>query len=139
MTAVSAYLATLIVFVLADLLWLGVMVDRLYKPTIADLMSSGLHLPAAVAFYLIAPAGLVYFAVMPALRDASLSSAAVNGALYGFFTYATYDLTNQATLREWSTKLTVVDIAWGVALAAFASSLGFVFASRLGRLFVTPV
>ena len=134
MTAVSAYFATLISFVLTDVLWLVTMVDRLYKPTIRDLMSSSFHIPAAAAFYLIAPAGLVYFAVMAGLRDASLTTAGVNGALYGFFTYATYDLTNQATLREWSTKLTLVDMAWGVALGALAASAGFLFASRFAKL-----
>jgi uncharacterized membrane protein len=134
MTVAGAYLSTLVCFVVADALWLAVMVDRLYRPAIADLMSSSLHLPAAAAFYLSAPAGLVYFAVVPGLRDASLVTAGINGALYGFFTYATYDLTNQATLREWPTKLTVADMAWGVALGAFAAALGFVFASRLVRL-----
>ncbi|HVP99565.1 MAG TPA: DUF2177 family protein [Roseiarcus sp.] len=134
MTTVNAYFSTLISFVLADALWLVIMVDRLYKPTIGELMSSSLHLPAVVVFYLIVPAGLVYFAVMPGLRDASLTTAGVNGALYGFFTYATYDLTNQATLRQWSTKLTVVDMTWGVVLGALAALVGFVVASRLARL-----
>jgi uncharacterized membrane protein len=134
MAAFTAYVATLISFIMADALWLVVMVDRLYKPTIASLMSPSLHLPAAAAFYLIAPAGLVYFAVMPGLREVSLATAGINGALYGFFTYATYDLTNQATLREWSTRLTIVDVAWGVALGALAASVGFVFANRFARL-----
>jgi len=131
MIVVTAYFATLIAFLLPDTAWLALMVDRLYRPAIADLMSARVHLPTAVAFYLIAPAGLVYFAVMPGFRDASLAKTGIDGALYGFFTYATYDLTNQATLRAWSTKLTIVDIAWGVALGALAASVGFVFTSRL--------
>jgi len=134
MIVVTAYFATLIAFLLADMVWLALMVDRLYRPAIADLMSASVYLPAAIAFYLIAPAGLVYFAVMPGFRDASLTKAGIDGALYGFFTYATYDLTNQATLRAWSTKLTIMDIAWGVTLGALAASVGFVFTSRLVKL-----
>jgi uncharacterized membrane protein len=132
MSAIIGYLAALVAFVAADFVWLGLMVPRLYKPTLVNLMAASVNLPAAIVFYLIAPIGLSYFAITPALKAQSLAIALVNGALFGFFTYATYDLTNQATLRDWTTQLTVVDMAWGCVLGAFASCCGFLAASRLG-------
>ena len=131
MIAIAGYLAALVAFVGADMVWLSIMVPRLYKPTIANLMAETLNLPAGIAFYLIAPAGVAYFAIGPALKAQSLSVALINGALFGFFTYATYDLTNQATLKDWTTQLTVVDMAWGSLLGAFAASVGYLAASRL--------
>lgn len=131
MIAIVAYVATLVAFVAADMVWLSIMVPRLYKPTLANLMAETVNLPAGVVFYLIAPAGVAYFAVWPALKAQSLTLALVNGALFGFFTYATYDLTNQATLKDWTTQLTVIDMAWGTVLGAFAASLAYLVASRL--------
>jgi len=87
-------------------------------------------LPAAV-FYLSYPVGLVIFAVMPGLRGGGVTQAAIWGALFGLFTYATYDLTNQATLRNWSSVLTVIDVAWGTILGAFAASGATWIAGRL--------
>ena len=125
------YVAALVAFICADFAWLAIMAPRLYKPTLVNLMAESVNLPAAITFYLIAPVGLAYFAVLPALKGQSPMIALVNGALLGFFTYATYDLTNQATLRDWTTQLTVVDMAWGCVLGAFAASCGYFAASRL--------
>lgn len=132
MTALIGYVAALAAMVVADMIWLGVMVDRLYRPTLGDVLAGSVNLPAAIAFYLIFPVGLTIFAVMPGLRSGSASTAALYGALFGFFTYATYDLTSQATLRNWTTRLTVIDIAWGVVLGALASTAGYAAASRFG-------
>jgi uncharacterized membrane protein len=132
MTALIGYVAALAAMVVADMIWLGVMVDRLYRPTLGDVLAGSVNLPAAIAFYLIFPVGLTIFAVMPGLRSGSASTAALYGALFGFFTYATYDLTSQATLRNWTTQLTVIDIAWGVVLGALASTAGYAAASRFG-------
>jgi uncharacterized membrane protein len=132
MTALIGYVAALAAMVVADMIWLGVMVDRLYRPTLGDVLAGSVNLPAAIAFYLIFPVGLTIFAVMPGLRSGSASTAALYGALFGFFTYATYDLTSQATLRNWTTQLTVIDIAWGVVLGTLASTAGYAAASRFG-------
>jgi uncharacterized membrane protein len=132
MTALIGYVAALAAMVVADMIWLGVMVDRLYRPTLGDVLAGSVNLPAAIAFYLIFPVGLTIFAVMPGLRSGSASTAALYGALFGFFTYATYDLTSQATLRNWTTRLTVIDIAWGVVLGTLASTAGYAAASRFG-------
>jgi uncharacterized membrane protein len=126
-----AYAATLASFVVADLIWLGLMMPRFYKPILADIALGAVNLPPAVFFYALYPVGLVVFAIAPALKSGSLATAAIHGALFGFFTYATYDLTNQATLRNWTWPLTMVDVAWGTLLGALAAAAGFFVASRL--------
>jgi uncharacterized membrane protein len=130
MTLVVSYVAALVAFVAADMVWLGIMVERVYRPAIGDILSTSVNLPAAIVFYLIFPVGLTIFAVLPAVKDQSAAHAALFGGLFGFFSYATYDLTNQATLRNWPTQLTVIDLAWGSVLAAFAATIGYLASSR---------
>ena len=125
MIQVVGYLAALATFVVADMVWLGLMTPRFYRPTLGDILITGVNLPPALVFYLVYPVGLVIFAVNPALKSGSVGSALLYGALFGFFTYATYDLSNYATLRNWSLPLTVVDIAWGSVLAALAAAVSF--------------
>jgi uncharacterized membrane protein len=129
--AVVGYLAVALTFVAADMAWLGTMASRLYRPTLGDIAISGVNLPPAIIFYAIYPIGLLIFAIYPALRSGSLTTAALSGALFGFFTYATYDLTNYATLRNWTLQLTLVDVAWGTLLAAMASTVAFIVITRL--------
>jgi uncharacterized membrane protein len=130
MTLVAGYVATLVAFVAADMVWLGIMVERVYRPAIGDILSTTVNLPAAILFYLLFPVGLTIFVVLPAVKDQSAGNAALFGGLFGFFAYATYDLTNQATLRNWPTQLTIIDLVWGSALAAFAATIGYLAASR---------
>ena len=118
----AAYLATLVVFFLADMVWLGTMVSRLYRPAMGDILLPEVNLSPAITFYLLYPIGLVIFAVVPALRNESVFTALALGVLFGFFSYATYDLTNQATLRHWSAILTVADIAWGSTLGGISAA-----------------
>jgi uncharacterized membrane protein len=127
-----AYLAALVAFVALDMVWLGTMVSRLYRPTLGDILLTAVNLPPAIAFYLLYPVGLVHFAILPAARSGRLGEALINGALLGFFTYATYDLTSQATLRNWTTQLTLADIAWGTVLGAVAAAASFWAASKFG-------
>jgi uncharacterized membrane protein len=127
----AAYITALITFVAVDMAWLGTMASRLYRPTMGDIAISGVNLPAAIAFYAIYPIGLIVFAINPALRDGSMSTAAAYGALFGFFTYATYDLSNLATLRNWTLQLTVVDTVWGAILGALASAVTYWVVSKL--------
>lgn len=130
MTSLIAYGSALVVFVLVDAIWLSTMASRLYKPTLGDIMLPGFNAPAAVVFYLIYPIGLVIFAINPALKVGSLSTALLYGGLFGLFTYATYDLTNQATLRNWSTLITVVDMSWGSFLGAITAASACWITSR---------
>ena len=122
MVYLYAYLSTFVVFLLCDMAWLGTMANRIYRPTLADIMLGSANLPAAAAFYLVYPLGLVIFVVFPALKSESLGQATLSGALFGFFTYMTYDLTNQATLKNWTTQLTVIDIGWGTLLCAISAT-----------------
>jgi len=128
----ASYLTILAVFLLADMAWLGAMSPRLYRPTLGDIALSSVNLPPAIAFYALYPLGLLIFAILPALKSGNINTALLNGALFGFFTYATYDLTNQATLRNWTIQLTLIDVAWGSVLAAAAAIAGYGIAGRLG-------
>lgn len=129
---VIAYLATGIAFLIVDAVWLSTMADMLYRPLLGDKLAPQFHLAPAVVFYLIYVAGIVFFAVMPALDGGGLGKAALNGAILGLVAYATYDLTNQATLRDWPLCVTLVDILWGAFVTAIGASVGFLAASRIG-------
>lgn len=119
---ITLYLISIPVFVAFDLLWLGVIAKGFYQTNIGHLLGP-VNWPAAVAFYLIFLLGLTYFALMQSLESGSFATAMMLGALYGFFTYATYDLTNMATLRDWPLVLTLVDIAWGTLLGGLVASV----------------
>ncbi len=125
MTYVTGYVAALLTFLLVDMAWLGTMAPRFYRPTLGDIAISGVNLPPAIVFYALYPVGLLIFATIPALKSGSISTAVVSGALFGFFTYASYDLTNHATLRNWTLQLTLIDVAWGTILAAITSAVTF--------------
>jgi uncharacterized membrane protein len=125
------YGLALAVFVAADMVWLGTMAPRFYRPTLGDIAISGVNLPPAILFYAMYPIGLLIFAIQPALKSGSMSTAAIYGALFGFFTYATYDLTNQATLRNWTVQLTLIDVAWGTILGAISASISFWLMTKL--------
>ena len=131
MSNLIAYVSALVVFVAVDMLWLGTMSGRFYKPIMGDILAPQFNMAAAGAFYLLYPIGLVIFAINPALKAGAVSTALIYGALFGFFTYATYDLTNQVVLRNWSSLLTVVDVAWGSFLGAVTAASAFWIVSRL--------
>lgn len=119
-----AYIASLLLFAALDIAWLMTMGARLYKQSLGDILLPSVNFPPAIAFYLIYPAGLVFFAVAPALKSGSVSAALLNGALFGFFAYATYELTNFATLRNWTLQITVIDIVYGAIVSgAVAASV----------------
>ncbi len=131
LTNLVGYGVALTIFVAADMVWLGIIASRLYRPTLGDIAISGVNFPPAILFYAIYPIGLLIFAIQPALKSGSISTAAIYGALFGFFTYATYDLTNQATLRNWTLQLTLVDVAWGTILGALSASISFWLVTKL--------
>jgi uncharacterized membrane protein len=127
----TAYIAALAVFLAVDMVWLGTMAPRFYRPTLGDIAVVGVNLPPAVLFYVLYPVGLLIFAILPALEASSMWVALIYGALFGFFTYATYDLTNHATLRNWTVALTVVDVAWGTVLAGATSVVSVFLVTRI--------
>lgn len=111
----SLYAIAVPVFFAIDMLWLGVVASDFYKAKLGHLMGA-INWPAAIIFYLVFLVGLVIFAIYPAVERGSWQYALVYGALFGFFTYATYDLTNLATLRDWPLSVTIVDMVWGTVL-----------------------
>lgn len=121
MTFLSGYVAALIVFGILDAIWLSIMARVLYRPTLGSLLLDNMRWAPAVIFYFLFPLGVVHFAVMPAYAAGSLTMALVNGAFIGLLAYATYDLTNYATLRVWTLTMTVVDIAYGTVAIALVS------------------
>ncbi len=123
---ITAYVATGLAFAIIDSVWLRTMYVRLYLPEIGELlMRGGFRMGPAIIFYLLYILGMMIFAVGPALASDKWQTALIYGALFGFFCYMTYDLTNYATLKIWSTKVTVLDIIWGTLLTGSASTAGY--------------
>ena len=127
----STYLLTTVVFLALDMLWLGVVAKGFYQEQLGPILSEQVIWPAAIAFYLLFIAGILVFVVFPARDKGSLGRAVVLGALFGLVTYATYDLTNLATLRGFPPLVAAVDMAWGMVLTATVAAAGFLFARRL--------
>jgi uncharacterized membrane protein len=120
---VVAYFATLVGFLALDFVWLSIMGNRLYRPAMGDMVLDNFRPTPAVIFYLLYVAVLVYFVVKPGLTQ-DFWPTLINGALFGFACYATYDLTNQATLKSWTTALTLADLCWGSVATAVGASIG---------------
>lgn len=125
------YLFTVPVFFAIDMLWLGYLARNYYKTQLQHLLSPEVNWPAAFLFYFVYIAGILFFAVRPGLSAQSLGVACLYGALFGFFTYATYDLTNLATLTNWPIKVVVVDIAWGTLLCTLVGGASYLIGTRL--------
>ncbi|MFB9909802.1 DUF2177 family protein [Rhizobium paknamense] len=125
-----AYLSTAIVFFGLDFVWLGKVATSFYKSRIGEIMLDKPNFTAAAIFYLFYVAGIVYFAVAPALQSGSLATAIVSGAILGLIAYGTYDMTNLATLKNWSLSMSLVDMAWGTFLTAIAAAAGYAVTSR---------
>lgn len=125
-----AYLGAGVTMAVLDAIWLSTMADRLYRPVIGSIMADKPDLRVAGVFYLLYVFGIVFLAVLPGLREGSLVRTVTTGAVFGLVAYATYDLTNQATLRVWSTQLTLIDLAWGTFVTTAASLGGYLLARR---------
>ncbi len=122
MQYIVMYVAALVVFVAIDASWLSVMGNALYRPVLGDILLPTLRVPPAIVFYAIFPIGIVAFAAIPAVRAGAVGTALLWGMLFGAIAYATYDLTNYATLRNWTLQLTLVDIVYGALASAIAAA-----------------
>lgn len=131
MTQALAYFIALIVFGAIDAAWLTTMGAVLYRPALGEILLSSVRLAPAIAFYLIYPIGIVIFAVTPALRAESLVSAFVLGLLFGAIAYATYDLTNYATLKYWNLTITIIDVVYGAIATGIASCVPYLLVRSL--------
>jgi len=123
MTFVKHYLITLVIFTLIDLVWLLFISRKLYQEKIGHLMAPKANMAAAAIFYLLFIAGIVFFVVNPAAEKQSVLYALGAGAFFGLVTYATYDLTNLATLRDWPVSITIIDLAWGSFVTGTTSAI----------------
>lgn len=128
-----AYAVTFAAFVVVDAIWLSRMASVIYRPVMGDMLLERFRVAPAIVFYFIYAAGLVFFAVRPALAAQDWQMALVHGALAGGFAYATYNLTNFATLKNWSTGLAVADISWGATVSAIAAVTGYLAAAHFTR------
>jgi uncharacterized membrane protein len=126
-----SYVAALAVFVAIDAVWLSTMANVLYRNTLGDILLDSMRLAPAAVFYLVYPVGILIFAAMPGLKAESIGVAVLYGALFGVFTYATYDLTNFATLRNWTLTITVLDILYGAIASSLAAAAAYSAARAL--------
>lgn len=126
----TAYVAALLSFVCLDAVWLGTMSSRLYKPALGDLLAASVRPVPAVLFYLLYIGGVVAFAVLPSQKP---GMALLRGAGLGLVAYATYDLTNQATLRRWPPFVTVADLTWGMVATGLAAAAACAACRALAR------
>ena len=119
------YAITVAIFFAIDILWIGVIAKNLYREKLGFILSDKVNWAAAIIFYLIYIGGIIYFAVAPAIQAHSLSTAIMNGVLLGILCYATYDLTNMATIAKWPIEIVVIDILWGIFLTGSVSTIAY--------------
>lgn len=127
----AAYAATALVLLVVDLVWLGVVAKGLYRRGIGHLMAEQPNLAAAALFYVIFVAGLMAFAVLPHAATPGWKRTALSAALFGFVAYATYDLTNLATLKNWPAGLVAIDMAWGTLVSVLSAVAGKLVLDRM--------
>jgi uncharacterized membrane protein len=126
------YLVTTIAFFAIDMVWLGLVARTFYRKYLGFLMAPSPNWLAAIIFYLLFIVGILVFVVLPGLEDNSFKTTLLRAALFGLITYATYDLTNLATVKDWPVLITVVDMAWGTILSVAVSSISFWAGKWLG-------
>jgi uncharacterized membrane protein len=131
MQFIKIYLITLPVFFAIDMIWLGFIAKDFYRENIGQLLTPNINWTAAIVFYLMFIAGLIIFVISPAIEKNSWHYALIYGSLFGLITYATYDLTNLATLKDWSLKVTIVDLIWGMVLSASVSTVSYFISNKL--------
>lgn len=126
----KSYLTALVAFFLIDMLWLGFIAKSFYNKQLSGFISPNINWVAAIVFYLVFIAGLVVFVISPALKQGTAKTVFLYGMFFGLVTYATYDLTNLATLKNWPLIVTLVDLAWGALLGGLVSLITFLLVSK---------
>lgn len=121
----TAYGITVVVFLLIDFIWLSQVARGFYFDRLSHLLMDQPNLAAAAGFYAFYVIGIVIFAINPAFQSGSAMTALIYGAMFGFFAYATYDMTNYATLKDWPIEVVVVDVVWGAVITGFSAFVGF--------------
>lgn len=129
----AAYITVLVIFGLIDAAWLSTMGRLLYRPVLGDILVTNLRIVPAIAFYLIYPVGVVFFAVLPGLRSQQGTGVFLSALLFGAIAYGTYDLTNYATLRNWTLPITLIDICYGALASGVAATIAYFVVRALTR------
>lgn len=127
------FFITFVVFMGIDLVWLGIVAKKLYKSKLGFIMASSPNWIVAIIFYIIFIIGLMYFALYPSLESKSLIGAVLVGMIFGFITYATYDLTNLATLKDWPISITIIDMIWGTSLGGLTTGISYFIIKLIGH------
>jgi len=130
--SIKLFLIALSVLFIIDIIWLGLIAKNFYKNQIGFLMKDNINWISVVIFYLIFTIGLIYFVINPALEKGMWTHALFFGALFGFVAYATYDLTNLATIANWPFIVTFVDLIWGAILAGSVSTITYLIVDKIG-------
>jgi len=121
---------TFAVFMTIDLIWLGVVAKKLYNKYLGYIMAKNVNWLAAIIFYIIFVIGLLLFVIYPAMAKDSIQYLILYGMAYGFITYATYDLTNLATLKDWPIEITIIDLIWGTSLSTLTSYFSYLIINK---------
>ncbi len=129
----AGYATTALTMLALDGAWLTLASPRLYQPRIGELLAAKPSLPPAIIFYLLYVTAIVVLAIQPALREGGWRRLLIHAVVFGLVAYATYDLTNQATLKTWSTTITLVDMAWGTLVTTAAASAGYAVMRAMGK------
>jgi len=129
-----SYLFTTIVFFAIDMLWLGLVAKNIYQKHLGSLLSDKVNWPAAIIFYLIFIVGIFIFVINPSIEKHSVTRAIILGAVFGFISYATYDLTNYATLKGFPLNIVFIDLAWGAILTSLVSLAGYYIVKFIGKI-----
>ena len=125
------YAVSVPVFFIIDMIWLGLIARGFYRKALEPLLTPNINWTAAIIFYFLFLVGILLFALLPGMEKRSLGHTIVMAALFGFIAYATYDLTNLATLRDWPLFLSLVDMAWGAFLSASTAAITYLIMSRI--------
>ena len=128
-----SYFLTAVVFFAIDIVWLGVLAKNLYNRHLGSLLAEQVNWTAAIVFYFLFIIGIFVFAILPSIEKDSVWYALVYGVLFGFFTYATYDLTNLATLKDWPFKIVLIDVFWGMILTGSVATAGYYITKWLSK------
>ncbi len=129
---IKLFLIAFPVFFIIDMVWLGLVARTFYRDQIGFLLKTDFNWIAAVSFYVLFVIGLIFFVIEPGLKSGSWTTTLLTGAFFGLITYATYDLTNLSTVRDWPVLITFVDMAWGMVLAGSVSILTYMIARAIG-------
>ncbi|MGM0409583.1 MAG: DUF2177 family protein [Bacillota bacterium] len=131
---IKTYLVALVIFLVIDFLWLGLVAKNMYRDKLGFLLKENYNMIAALTFYMVYIVGLVYFVISKAVSTGSWQYALFAGIFFGVITYATYDMTNLATVKDWPISITVIDIIWGGTLNGITSLLSYYIATNFNFL-----